>query len=84
MDDISQNVLTMIVTFHISNVEVKIADLETGTVVPLFLAGKEIYINMDDPINPFLVLGLTNADFIERDLEHTNGIVHKINSVLAL
>ena len=84
LDDVSQNILTMIVKFHISNLEVKIAELQTGTVVPLFLSGKEMYINMDDPSNPFLVLGLTNADFIESDLEHTNGIVHKINGVLAL
>lgn len=84
LDDISQNTLTMIVKFHISNVEVKIAELDTGTMVPLFLSGKEMYINMDDPTNPFLVLGLTNADFIEIDLEHTNGIVHKINGVLEL
>ena len=84
LDDISQSVLTMIVKFHVSNVEVKIAELETGTIVPLFLLGKEIYINMDDPSNPFLVLGLTTADFVERDLVQANGVVHKINGVLAL
>lgn len=84
LDDVSQNILTMIVKFHIANVEVKIANLETGTVVPLFLTGKEMYINMDDPTNPFLVLGLTNADIIERDLIQMNGVVHKINGVLTL
>jgi uncharacterized surface protein with fasciclin (FAS1) repeats len=84
LDDISQNVLTTMVKFHISNVEVKITELEIGMVVPLFLTGKEMYINMDDPINPFLTLGSTNAGFIEKDLEHTNGIIHKINGVLSL
>lgn len=84
LDDISQNILTMIVKFHVSNVEVKIEELETGTVVPLFLSGKEIYINMDDPVNPFLVLGLTKADFVEKDLIQSNGIIHKIDGVLSL
>ncbi len=84
LDDIPQNILTMIVKFHVANVEVKIDDLETGTMIPLFLTGKEMYINLDDPSNPFLVLGMTKADFIERDLVHTNGIVQKINRVLEL
>ncbi len=84
LDDISQNVLTMIVKFHIANVEVKISELEVGTTVPLFLSGKEMYINMDDLANPFLVLGLTKADFLARDLVQSNGIVHKINGVLSL
>jgi len=85
IDDISQNILTMIVKFHLTNVEVKISELEVGTTVPLFLLlGKELYINMDDPSNPFAVLGLTKANFVERDLEHTNGVVHKIDEVLAL
>lgn len=84
LDDISQNTLTMIVKFHISNVEVKISELEVGTIVPLFLLGKEMYINMDDPANPFAVLGLTKANFVERDLEQLNGVVHKIDGVLAL
>ena len=84
LDDISPNTLALIVKFHISNSSVKIADLETGTSVPILFSGKEIYINMDDPTAPFVVLGLTNADIIEKDLEQTNGVVHKINGVLSL
>ena len=84
LDDISQNNLTTIVKFHIANMEVKIADLESGTTVPLFLSGKEIYINMDDPSSPFVILGSAKAEFNDRDLEHLNGIVHKINGVLTL
>lgn len=84
LDDISQNILTMIVKLHVANVEVKMAELEVGTTVPLFLSGKELYINMDDLANPFLVLGLTKAYFVERDLEQMNGIVQKINGVLSL
>ncbi|MFK8006646.1 MAG: fasciclin domain-containing protein [Saprospiraceae bacterium] len=84
LDDISQNILTMIVKFHLTNVEVKVSELEVGTIVSLFLIEKEMYINMDDPANPFLVLGLTKANFVERDLEQLNGIVHKIDGVLAL
>jgi len=84
IDDISQNTLTMIVKFHLSNVGFIISELQTGTNVPLFLAGKEAYINMDDTTNPFIVLGLTSAVFVETDLEHTNGFVQKIGGVLAL
>jgi len=84
LDDISQNILTKIIKFHVANVKVKLAELEIGTVIPLFLTGKEMYINMDNPTDPFLVLGASEANFIERDLEHTNGVVHKINGVLEL
>ncbi len=84
IDDISQNILTMIVKYHVSNVGFKISELESGIVVPLFLSGKEAYINMDDPINPVIILGLTSAEFVEVDLENTNGMIHKINGVLAL
>lgn len=84
LDDISQNILTMIVKFHLANIEVKMAELEVGTTVPLFLSGKELYINMDDLANPFLVLGLTKAYFVERDVEQINGIVQKIDGVLSL
>ena len=84
LDDISQNILTMIVKFHVANVEVKMAELAIGTTVPLFLTEKELYINVDDLANPFLILGLTKAHFVERDLEQANGIVHKINGVLTL
>ncbi|MFK7770534.1 MAG: fasciclin domain-containing protein [Saprospiraceae bacterium] len=84
LDDVSQNILTMIVKFHVANVDVKISELEVGTTVPLFLSGKELFINVDDLANPFLVLGLTKADFVARDLVHSNGVVHKINGVLAL
>ncbi len=84
IDDISQNILTMIVKFHVSNVGFKISELQSGITVPLFLSGKEAYINMDDPINPVIVLGLTSAEFVEVDLENTNGVIHKINSVLSL
>ena len=84
LDDISANTLTLIVKFHISNSEVKIADLATGTSVPILFNGKEIYINMDDPTAPFAILGLTSADIIESDLKHTNGVIQKINGVLSL
>lgn len=84
LDDISQNILTMIVKFHISNIQVKINDLEASTLVPLYLTEKEVYINMDDPMNPFVVLGLTSAKFTDRDLEQKNGVVHKIDAVLSL
>lgn len=84
LDDISQNILTMIVKFHISNIQVKINDLEASTLVPLYLTEKEVYINMDDPLNPFVVLGLTSAKFTDRDLEQKNGVVHKIDAVLSL
>jgi uncharacterized surface protein with fasciclin (FAS1) repeats len=70
LDDIPQNILTTIV------------DLEVSTTITLFLSGKEIYINLKDPINPFVVLGSSKASFIERDLEQLNGVVHKINGVL--
>ena len=84
IDDISQNILTMIVKYHVSNVGLKISELQSGTTVSLFLSGKEAFINMDDPINPVIILGLTSADFVEVDLENTNGVIHKINGVLAL
>lgn len=84
IDDISQNILAMIVKYHVSNVGLKISELQSGTTVPLFLSGKEAFINMDDPINPVITLGLTSADFVEVDLENTNGVIHKINGVLAL
>jgi uncharacterized surface protein with fasciclin (FAS1) repeats len=79
LDDIPQNILTTIVKFHIGNEVVKIVDLEVSTTITLFLSGKEIYINLKDPINPFVVLGSSKASFIERDLEQLNGVVHKIN-----
>lgn len=84
IDDISQNTLTMIVKYHISNIGFKISEIESGIAVPLFLSGKEAYINMDDPINPVIILGLTSAKFVVVDLENTNGMIHKINGVLAL
>jgi uncharacterized surface protein with fasciclin (FAS1) repeats len=84
LDDISQSSLTTIVKFHVANVEVKITDLEVGTTIPLFLSGKEMYINMDDPMSPFVVLGSAKVGFNERDLEQRNGVVHKINGVLSL
>ena len=84
LDDISPSVLTLIAKFHISNSEVKISDLTTGTLMPIIYNNKEVYINLDDPNAPFVILGLTKANITDSDMEFTNGMVHRINGVLSL
>ena len=84
LQDISPSVLTLIVKFHISNSEVKIGDLTMGVSVPIIYNNKSVYINLDDPNAPFVVLGLTKADVTNSDMEFTNGMIHQINGVLSL
>ena len=84
LDDVPTNILTLIVKFHISETQVTIEDLTNGVNVPIMFNDKNVYINIDDPNNPFVVLGLTSADVIESDMMQSNGVIHHINGVLSL
>lgn len=84
IDDIPLNILNLIVKFHISTTAINIGDLTNSAYVPIMFNDKNVYINMDDPNNPFVVLGLTSADILKSDLTQSNGVIHHINGVLSL
>ena len=84
LDEVPLNILTIVVQFHISESEVKIDDLTNGVNVTIMYNDKNVYINMDDPNNPFVVLGLTSAKIIKSDMNQTNGVIHHIDGVLSL
>ena len=84
IDDVPLNTLTLVVKFHISDTHVMIGDLTNGVSVPIMYNDKTVYINMDDPSNPFVVLGLTSAVVVESDITLSNGVIHHINGVLSL
>ena len=84
IDDVPVNILTLVVKFHISESEVTIGDLTNGMNVTILFNDKNVYINMDDPNHPFVVLGLTSANVMESDMVQTNGVIHHIDGVLSL
>jgi len=84
IDDLSVATLTLLVQFHISKSEVKISELKKGKYVPTLYKERELFIAIDNPDAPFLILGITKANVINKDYEQTNGMVNKIDGVLSL
>jgi len=76
--------LTLIVQFHISKRDVKISDLTKGKYVPILYKERELFIDIDNPAEPFLILGITKANVTDKDFEQNNGMINKIDDVLSL
>ena len=76
--------LNLLVQFHISKRDVKISDLTKGKYVPTLYKERELFIDVDDPDAPFLILGITKANVIDKDYEQSNGTINKIDGVLSL
>ena len=85
INDASINQLEAILKFHISDQGmVESTTFTNGQEVPILYNDKKVSINMDDPEKTKVVLGLTHAIIIKKDIKATNGILHKIDDVLTL
>ena len=84
IQDIPVSTLTLMVQFHISKRDVKIADLNKGKYVPILYKERELFIDIDNPSEPFLILGITKANVLNKDNAQRNGMVNKIDNVLSL
>ena len=84
IQDVPKNTLSLIVQFHISKRNVIIADLTKGKYVPILYKERELFIDIDNPKEPFLILGITKANILNKDNELQNGMVNKIDNVLSL
>jgi len=82
--DISVNTLKLIVQFHVSKRDVKIGDLTKGKYLPILYNERELFIDVDDPSSPFLILGITKAFIVNKDLQQNNGMVNQIDDLLSL
>ena len=82
--DVPLSTLTLLVQFHISKTDVKISDLKKGKYVPILYKERELFIDIDNPDAPFLILGITKANVINKDYEQNNGMINKIDDVLSL
>lgn len=82
--DISVNTLKLIVQFHISKTDVKIGDLTKGKYVPTLYLERELFIDIDNPMSPVLILGITKANVINKDQVQNNGMVNLIDGLLSL
>ena len=76
--------LTLLVQFHISKRDVKISDLTKGKYVPTLYRERELFIDIKNADLPFLILGVTKANVINKDFEQSNGLINKIDGVLSL
>lgn len=84
LEDVPMNILTQIVKSHISDMTVKVEELEQGIFVSTLLYGKKVFINVDNPDSPLVVTDYSEAKIIKSDYSLKNGIIHKTNSVLIL
>ena len=84
IQDVPVNDLSLMVQFHISKKDVKITNLTKGKYVPILYKERELFIDIDNPTKPFLILGITKANVISKDNELQNGMVNRIDNVLAL
>ena len=84
IQDVPVNILTLMVQFHISKRAVNISGLTQGKYVPILYKERELFIDIDNPSEPFLILGVTMANVINKDHAQKNGTINKIDNVLSL
>ena len=84
INEVPLQTLTLLVQFHISKRDVKISELKKGKYVPTLYKERELFIDINNPDAPFLILGITKANVINKDYEQNNGMINKIDGVLSL
>ena len=83
--DASKSQMKSILEFHISDKGmVKSDDFTNGQTFRIMYGEYDVRLNLNDPAKPTAVLGLTNGVIVDKDIEATNGVMHRIDGVLSL
>ncbi len=83
IDQISAPVLNTILQYHVSDSGMITSDqFSHGQEITIRYQSKVVRIDLDDPANPKVVAGLTNAGIVGIDQVTTNGVIHEMDGVL--
>ncbi|MEL6926770.1 MAG: fasciclin domain-containing protein [Bacteroidota bacterium] len=81
----STSQIKSIIEFHISDQgKVMSNQFTNGQKFKIMHGNYDVQLNLNDPEKPTAVLGLTSGIIITKDIEATNGVMHRIDGVLSL